>query len=330
MTKWILRIASFLFVLVVSLLMLFPNHNARAAMLCVNPGGTGGCYASIQTAVDAALPEDTIQIATGTYTTTADPQTDFHVLRIKSNAITLQGMGPKTIIAAMISNEQNNVTISNLVIQPISSEPWGIGNFGELTLRNITIYGNIWGIYVFSGKINGYNLSVYSHEGVVCNMYTPGTIAITNSVITTLARYHPGNCTNTLLTNDTFIGIISPGGSVITATNTIFAGGCSTFPYNQYMNSLGHNIDAGNNCNLNASGDMTNTNPLLTPSVTVNNVLINTLQPNSPAVDAGDDFQCPTTDATGFMRPYGARCDVGAYEWRPMNFSFWFFPFASK
>jgi hypothetical protein len=36
-------------------------------VLCVNPGGTGGCYASVQSAVDAADDGDTIRVAEGTY-----------------------------------------------------------------------------------------------------------------------------------------------------------------------------------------------------------------------------------------------------------------------
>jgi hypothetical protein len=40
---------------------------ARAGILCVNPGGTGGCYASIQGAVMAAGDGDTVQVAQGTY-----------------------------------------------------------------------------------------------------------------------------------------------------------------------------------------------------------------------------------------------------------------------
>jgi parallel beta-helix repeat protein len=35
---------------------------------CVNPGGTGGCYATIQSAVNAAAANDTINVAAGTYT----------------------------------------------------------------------------------------------------------------------------------------------------------------------------------------------------------------------------------------------------------------------
>ncbi|MBM4247634.1 MAG: hypothetical protein FJ148_28245 [Deltaproteobacteria bacterium] len=34
---------------------------------CVNPGGTGGCFASLQAAVDAATDGTTIDVAAGTY-----------------------------------------------------------------------------------------------------------------------------------------------------------------------------------------------------------------------------------------------------------------------
>ena len=40
---------------------------AMAATLCVNPGGTGGCYAGINLAIAHASANDTIQVAHGTY-----------------------------------------------------------------------------------------------------------------------------------------------------------------------------------------------------------------------------------------------------------------------
>ena len=40
---------------------------AMAATKCVNPGGTGGCFASINAAVAAAASNDTIKVAAGTY-----------------------------------------------------------------------------------------------------------------------------------------------------------------------------------------------------------------------------------------------------------------------
>jgi hypothetical protein len=40
---------------------------ASATTSCVNPGGTGGCYSSIQAAINAASNGDTIMVAAGTY-----------------------------------------------------------------------------------------------------------------------------------------------------------------------------------------------------------------------------------------------------------------------
>lgn len=38
------------------------------------------------------------------------------------------------------------------------------------------------------------------------------------------------------------------------------------------------------------------------------------LQPDSPAIDQGNDAYCPPTDQRGIARPFGPRCDIGAYE----------------
>ena len=49
------------------LMSLLLGTRVHAATLCVNPGGTSGCFASVQAAVDAAASGDTIAIAAGTY-----------------------------------------------------------------------------------------------------------------------------------------------------------------------------------------------------------------------------------------------------------------------
>jgi hypothetical protein len=45
----------------------FNGATALAAELCVNPGGTGGCYKKIQKAVDDAQPGDTVKVSAGIY-----------------------------------------------------------------------------------------------------------------------------------------------------------------------------------------------------------------------------------------------------------------------
>lgn len=52
---------------VMSAMLIAVTGRVAAATLCVNPGGTGGCYASIQKAVDHAPQYDTIRVGPGTY-----------------------------------------------------------------------------------------------------------------------------------------------------------------------------------------------------------------------------------------------------------------------
>ena len=56
------------FVIVTGILISATSLAVRAATRCVNPGGTGGCSSSIQRAIDAAAPGDTILIGKGIYT----------------------------------------------------------------------------------------------------------------------------------------------------------------------------------------------------------------------------------------------------------------------
>jgi parallel beta-helix repeat protein len=44
-----------------------PVASAASGTACVNPGGTGGCYASIQSAVNAVEPHGVVTVAAGTY-----------------------------------------------------------------------------------------------------------------------------------------------------------------------------------------------------------------------------------------------------------------------
>jgi hypothetical protein len=56
-------------------------------------------------------------------------------------------------------------------------------------------------------------------------------------------------------------------------------------------------------------------NPLLAPLAN-NDGFTQTmaLGEDSPAINAGDDSSCPSTDQRGVTRPQGSHCDIGAYE----------------
>ncbi|MGE5461998.1 MAG: choice-of-anchor Q domain-containing protein [Syntrophothermus sp.] len=45
------------------------------------------------------------------------------------------------------------------------------------------------------------------------------------------------------------------------------------------------------------------------------------LRSGSPAIDVGNDEDCPASDQRGIKRPQGSHCDLGAYEFQPPTFS---------
>jgi CSLREA domain-containing protein len=109
-------------------------------------------------------------------------------------------------------------------------------------------------------------------------------------------------------------GIEISGGGTVLLQNSIVA-------YNGPSNcrggptSNGHNLEYGNTCHLTATGDITDTNPLLGPLIYDSSTWVHPLQEDSPAIDAGICVVGVTTDQRGVTRPQGSACDIGAYEW---------------
>jgi CSLREA domain-containing protein len=139
-----------------------------------------------------------------------------------------------------------------------------------------------------------------------------GTLNLTNDTIT--------NNTNLLGTCSIPTGGVSFTGpttssvvNTIIANNTADAG--STPNCSGALTSTGHNIESGTDCGFTGTGDQQSTDPKL-GALKDNGGETDTRAPNSdsPAIDAGDDTACPSTDQRGSYRPSGLQCDIGAFE----------------
>jgi len=107
--------------------------------------------------------------------------------------------------------------------------------------------------------------------------------------------------------------------SLISVVNCASA---DSVPEENRIVSQGNNLEDKDSCGFNQAGDLSNTDPMLGPlalnTAPGENAAVNdwthALQADSPAIDAGNNANCPATDQRGVARPQGPTCDIGAYE----------------
>jgi len=103
--------------------------------------------------------------------------------------------------------------------------------------------------------------------------------------------------------------------SPVLLQNTIVAYNGTTNCDGGVMTSNGYNLEDANTCGFSATGDITDTNPLLGPLAdNGGDTLTHALLGGSPAIDNGTCVAGITTDQRGVTRPQGGTCDMGAYE----------------
>ena len=110
-----------------------------AATLCVNPGGTGGCFSTINSAVVAASPNDTVKVAAGTYAE--------DVVIGKALSLVGAGRGVTIIDATGLANGiyvdgLNNKGLSGVVVTGFKVEN---ANFEGILVTNasdVTVWNN--------------------------------------------------------------------------------------------------------------------------------------------------------------------------------------------
>jgi hypothetical protein len=169
----------------------------------------------------------------------------------------------------------------------------GLFNSGSATLTNVTISAN-----------------AASYDGG--GLFNFGSAVLTNVTIS-------GNSAG-----ETGGGISNQSGGSVRLKNTIVANSPAGGNCSGPITSAGHNLDSGNSCGFNlAQGDLINSDPKLAPlGDNGGPTKTHALSVGSPAVDAGDSSDCPSTDqrGAGFTRPRdgdgngSSVCDVGAFE----------------
>ena len=168
----------------------------------------------------------------------------------------------------------------------------GLFNGQAASLVNVTVSGN---------RTVSYTGNTDSGGGVT----NKGTLTLLNATIANNQSTKGGGLEN------------APSFS-LAAKNTIVAQNVATATSANCLGTVtsqGHNLDGGSTCLFTASGDLSNTNPLLGPLAdNGGGTWTQALRSGSPAVDHADNTGCPATDQRGVSRPQGATCDIGAFE----------------
>jgi len=223
------------------------------------------------------------------------------------------------MVGGLASSGPMTVTNSAIVNNSAPGGYGGVLSTDRLYMENVSIVGNTAlengtaGAMYLSGSANttlvnvtmSGNKSFFASGGIV----NGGTLTLTN---VTLADHSMVSASFTHVD-------ISNSGSV-TLRNTLIAGGCYG---NGTFVSQGHNLEAGDTCHLTQSTDKKNADPKLAPLASNGGLgKTHALRSGSPAIDAGDNVACPSTDQRGVPRwdgdGDGTRvCDIGAYELAP-------------
>ena len=203
---------------------------------------------------------------------------------------------------------------------------------GKLTITNSAILNNTAdngaGIYTFGGSISIINSTI---SGNVANGYGGGvdfdsgapdynanTLTILNS---TIAYNTAGSTGGGIYQFQLYTRPVNVENSIIAQNSAPQGVDCSTRIANSYHNIYGVIIPS--QCVVTLSYADIVTNPKIDSNL---NGLISyhALLSGSPAINAGNDSNCPATDQRGVIRPQGDHCDIGAYEEQvPVHYVKW-------
>jgi len=171
----------------------------------------------------------------------------------------------------------------------------GIANLSStLTIINSTFAGNRASLRELPGSASGGGI------------HNSGTLTIINSTLSGNSAVNSGGGISSIIGTSTFRNTIVANNIAPSGANCSVAVGDG-----------GGNLDNGTSCGFTDSTSKNNVSAGLDPGGLQDNGGPNktiALLAGSLAIDMAVDENCPSTDQRGMMRPSGAHCDIGAYE----------------
>ncbi len=211
-----------------------------------------------------------------------------------------------TLITATVSGNQAN---SGGGLMALGTA----GNLASISLEAVTLSANTavtYAVALYADFASGPLVNV------TLGGNTSGTLpALFNGAASSL------QLTNVTVANNS-AGLANLAATGLDLRNTLIAnnaaGNCTGA-----INSLGYNLETTNVCGLGATGDLTNTVPMLDVLGNYGGAvqtyrLLGGSPGTNPARNSGDPLVgCPGVDARGISRPQEGRCDIGAVEYQP-------------
>ena len=211
------------------------------------------------------------------------------------------------------------------VLNNTASSGGGIGNGGEVNIENTILAGNRTsgdgaGIYNYNASAITITNSTLSGNqatapgsdgGALTNNGGTAVLIYTTIVSNTADRCSGGICIyndGAVWLQNTLLAYNRNSGTISNCHISLSSGG--------YITSTGHNLENANTCGLTATGDLTDTHPLIGPLTEEYGTWVHPLLGGSPAIDAAACLTGITTDQRGQPRPNPSSsfCDIGAYE----------------
>ena len=239
----------------------------------------------------------------------------YGALTVQNTTLTGNSAG----VGGSIYNEHGTLTVQNSILSGnAATDGGGIYNdIGTLTVQNSTLVDN--------STLAGYGGGIYNSGLLTVNNSTLaggqalrgggiyndiGTLTMQNSTFSGNSAQHGGGIYNypdgTLHLHNTIMANSLTGGDCYND-----GGSVATNDHNLFKSTDSEACGVTNG----ADGSLTGTDPFLGPLADHGGTQTFSLLPGSPALDAGNDATCLSTDQRGVARPRGIHCDIGAYEY---------------